>query len=136
MPIKNNQLSYNPIHMAFSIFKNHSAVDIMKADDKENKFTSKLKSTLSWSQNGRYVSKPLPYSNTQKINLNVNVDNLVNEKNAFKLAIHAKLSEQIVGEFDPSAGCVVNRDPRVLIHGRDIFTVSLPDAPYGGKTAE
>ena len=97
LPIKNNQLSYNPIHMAFSIFKNHSADDIMKADDKENKFTSKLKSTLSWSQNGRYVSKPLPYSNTQKINLNVNVDNLVNEKNAFKLAIHAKLSEQIVG---------------------------------------
>ena len=97
LPIKNNQLSYNPIHMAFSIFKNHSADDIMKADDKENKFTSKLKSTLSWSQNGRYVSKPLPYSNTQKINLNVNVDDLVNEKNAFKLAIHAKLSEQIVG---------------------------------------
>lgn len=31
LPIKNNQLSYNPIHMAFSIFKNHSADDIMKA---------------------------------------------------------------------------------------------------------
>ena len=42
----------------------------------------------------------------------------------------------VVGEFDLSSGCVVNRDPRVLIHGRDILTVSLPDAPYGGKTAE
>ena len=41
----------------------------------------------------------------------------------------------MVGEFDLSAGCVVNRDPRVLIHGRDILTVSLPDAPYGGTTA-
>ena len=39
-------------------------------------------------------------------------------------------------EFDLSAGCVVNRDPRVLIHGRDILTVSLRDTPYGGKTAE
>ena len=32
--------------------------------------------------------------------------------------------------------CVVNRDPRVLIHGRDILTVSLPDTPYGGNKAE
>ena len=94
LPIKNNQLSYNPIHMAFSIFKNHSAEDIMKADEK---VSSKLKTTLSWSENGRYVSKPLPYSNTQKMFLNVNVDDLNNEGNTFKLAIHAKLSEQIVG---------------------------------------
>ena len=42
----------------------------------------------------------------------------------------------MVGEFDLATGCVVNRDPRVLIHGRDILTVSLPDAPYGGTTAE
>ena len=42
----------------------------------------------------------------------------------------------VVGEFDISAGCVVNRDPRVLIHGRDILTVSLPDTPYGGTKAE
>ena len=45
-------------------------------------------------------------------------------------------SLHVVGEFDLSAGCVVNRDPRVLIHGRDILTVSLPDAPYGGTKAE
>ncbi len=94
LPIKNNQLSYNPVHMAFSIFKNHSAEDIMKADERAS---SKLKTTLSWSQNGRYVSKPLPYSNTQKIFLNVNVDDLNKEKNTFKLAVHAKLSEQVVG---------------------------------------
>ena len=31
----------------------------------------------------------------------------------------------VVGEFDLATGCVVNRDPRVLIHGRDILTVSL-----------
>lgn len=94
LPLKNNQLSYNPIHMAFSIFKNHSAEDIMKPDEE---LKSKLRSNLSWSENGRYVSKPLPYSNTQKISLNVNTDDLNNEANTFKLAIHAKLSEQIVG---------------------------------------
>ena len=42
----------------------------------------------------------------------------------------------VVGEFDLATGCVVNRDHRVLIHGRDILTVSLPDAPYGGTTAK
>ena len=41
----------------------------------------------------------------------------------------------VVGEFDLSAGCVVNRDPRVLIHGRDILTFPV-DAPYGGTTAK
>jgi subtilisin family serine protease len=94
LPIRNNQLSYNPVHMAFSIFKNQSADDIMKPDEE---LKSKLKTTLSWSENGRYVSKPLPYSNTQKISLNVSVDDLNNETNTFKLAIHSKLSEQIVG---------------------------------------
>lgn len=93
-PIKNNQLSYNPIHMAFTVFKNHSADDIMKPD---NTLKSKLRSTLPWSENGRYVSKPLPYSNTQKITFNVNVNDLISESNTFKLAIHAKTSEQIVG---------------------------------------
>lgn len=94
LPIKNNQLSYNPIHMAFSIFKNHTAEDIMKSDEE---VLSKLKSTLTWSENGRYISKPIPYSNTQKITLNVNVDDLVKEKSTFKLALHARVSDQIVG---------------------------------------
>lgn len=96
LPIKNNQLSYNPIHMAFSIFKNQSADDIMKPD---NKLKSKLRSNLSWSENGRFVSKPLPYSNSQKISLIVNVADLKKEDSTFKLAIHAKLSEQIVGSL-------------------------------------
>lgn len=94
LPLKNNQLSYNPIHMAFSIFKNHTADDIMKPDEE---LKSRLKTTLSWSENGRYVAKPLPYSNTQKIFLNVNIDDLYNEGNTFKLAIHSKLSEQVIG---------------------------------------
>lgn len=96
LPIKNNQLSYNPIHMAFSIFKNQTADDIMKPD---NVLKSKLRNNLSWSENGRFVSKPLPYSNSQKISLSVNVTDLKKEESTFKLAIHAKLSEQIVGSL-------------------------------------
>ncbi|MCD1117567.1 S8 family peptidase [Chryseobacterium turcicum] len=96
LPIKNNQLSYNPIHMAFSIFKNQSADDIMKPD---KALKSKLRSTLSWSENGRHVAKPLPYANTQKIFLNVNLADLHKEDSTFKLAIHAKVSDQIVGNL-------------------------------------
>jgi hypothetical protein len=60
--------------LVFSIFKNHSAEDIIRTN---GNLDSKLKSALSWSQNGRYKSKPIPYSNSQKISLNVNVEDLV-----------------------------------------------------------
>jgi hypothetical protein len=98
LPIKNNQLSYNPIHIAFSIFKNHGAEDIIKPNIEVD---SKLKAGLTWSQNGRYKSKPIPYSNTQKLELNVNVSDLVNEENTFKLAIHCLVTDQIIGELPP-----------------------------------
>ncbi|GEL12237.1 Subtilase family protein [Flavobacterium glycines] len=94
LPIKNNQLSYNPIHIAFSIFKNHEAEDIIKSNIEVD---SKLKTTLTWSQNGRYKSKPIPYSNTQKLELIVNVSDLINEENAFKLAVHCLVTDQIIG---------------------------------------
>jgi Subtilase family len=94
LPIKNNQLSYNPIHIAFSIFKNHEAEDIIRSNVEVN---SKLKAGLTWSQNGRFKSKPIPYSNTQKIELNVNVSDLVNEENTFKLAVHCLVTDQIIG---------------------------------------
>jgi hypothetical protein len=96
LPIKNNQLSYNPIHIAFSIFKNHEAEDIIKSN---NEVDSKLKAGLTWSQNGRYKSKPIPYANTQKLELNVNVSDLVNEENTFKLAVHCLVTDQIIGEL-------------------------------------
>lgn len=94
LPIKNNQLSYNPIHLAFSIFKNHEAEDIIKSNVEVD---SKLKAGLTWSQNGRYKSKPIPYANTQKLELNVNVSDLVNEENTFKLAVHCLVTDQIIG---------------------------------------
>lgn len=93
-PIKNNQLSYNPIHMAFSFFKNHSADEI---NAKNDEFNSKLRSNLSWSQNGRSVSKPIPFSNSQKVNFTIDLNHLISEKQVLKLAIHCKVSSQIIG---------------------------------------
>ena len=54
---------------------------------------------------------------------------------ALRSRSHVYFSLYVVGEFDLATGCVVNRDPRVLIHGRDILTVSLPDTSYGGTKA-
>jgi hypothetical protein len=93
-PIKNNQLSYNPVHIAFSFFKNHNADQI---NAKNDEFNSKLRSNLSWSQNGRNVSKPIPFSNSQKINFTIDVNHLISENQVLKLAVHCKVSNQIIG---------------------------------------
>jgi len=85
--------------MAFSFFKNHSADEInAKSDD----FNSKLRSTLSWSQNGRNVSKPIPFSNSQKINFTIDLNHLISENQVLKLAIHCKVSTQIIGGLPAS----------------------------------
>jgi hypothetical protein len=98
-PLLNNQLSYNPIHMAFSFFKNHNADEINAKNDDLN---SKLRTTLSWSQNGRSVSKPIPFSNSQKINFTIDFNHLISENQVLKLAIHCKVSKQIVGGLPTS----------------------------------
>lgn len=98
-PLLNNQLSYNPIHMAFSFFKNHNADEINAKNDDLN---SKLRTTLSWSQNGRSVSKPIPFSNSQKINFTIDFNHLISECQVLKLAIHCKVSKQIVGGLPTS----------------------------------
>lgn len=94
MPIQNNQLSYNPVHMAFCFFKNHTADQINAKKDKHN---SKLRSTLNWSQSGRHVSKPIPYSNSQKLYFTIDVGQLKNENLTLNLAIQAKLTNQVIG---------------------------------------
>lgn len=93
LPLQHNQLTYCPIHMAFSVFKNHSSDDINRV---QRELNSKLRSTLSWSQSGRYKSTPVPYSNVQKIEFNVDVTQLRNENKTFKLAVQSLLSNQIM----------------------------------------
>lgn len=92
-PVQDNHLSYCPIQIAFSFFRNQSGEEII---EKEKIKKSKLKSTLSWSQNNRWRSKPIPSSNAQKIEFPVNLKELVDENSVFKLAIHCLLSTQLL----------------------------------------
>ncbi|WP_027067127.1 S8 family serine peptidase [Maribacter sp. Hel_I_7] len=93
LPLQHNQLTYCPVHMAFSIFKNHSSDDINRV---QRVLNSKLRTTLSWSQSARDKSTPAPYSNVQKIEFNVDVAQLRSEGKTFKLAVQALLSNQIM----------------------------------------
>ena len=92
-PILNHQLAYCPIHIAFGLFKNQTGKEILATDDD---IQSKLKSYSGWSQSGRHVSKPMPYSNTQKKSIPINVAELLNEGNTFKLAVNCRISPQLL----------------------------------------
>ncbi|MHA4846528.1 S8 family serine peptidase [Flavitalea antarctica] len=100
-PVLENHLAYCPIHMAFSFFRNHAGEDILK---KEDAIKSKLKSTLTWSQNGRYKSKPVPSFNTQKIHFRVGADELVSEESTLKLAINCRLNPQLLPGMEARYG--------------------------------
>lgn len=92
-PVLNHQLAYCPIHMAFNFFKNQTSKEIM---DTDGAIKSLLKNNLRWSQNGRYVGKPIPYSNAQKVTFLVNRQDLINEKQVFKLAINCRINPQLL----------------------------------------
>lgn len=92
-PLLNHQLAYCPIHMAFCIFKNQTADQIMAT---EEDVASLLKSNLRWSQNGRYIGKPIPYTNTQKLSFSVNFQDLINESSTFKIAVNCRINPQLL----------------------------------------
>lgn len=93
LPLQHNQLTYCPVHMAFSVFKNHSSDDINRV---QRELNSKIRTTLSWSQSARDKSTPAPYSNVQKIEFNIDVAQLRSEGKTFKLAVQSLLSNQIM----------------------------------------
>jgi hypothetical protein len=93
LPIKHNQLSYCPMHIAFGFFKNHTSDEI---NQKKDLLDSKLRQNLNWSQSGRHKSKPVPYSNSQKINFTIDTKQLRDEDCTFKVAVQALLSSQII----------------------------------------
>lgn len=93
LPIQHNQLSYNPIHMAFGFFRDHTGAQINAAN---KDWDSHIKNALGWSQNGRNKSKPIPYSNCQKMEFLIDVKNLEKEDCTFKLAVHSKLTAQLL----------------------------------------
>ena len=51
---------------------------------------------MRWSQSGRYKAKPIPCSNTQKLKFPVNVSDLLNEENTFKLAVNCRIAPQLL----------------------------------------
>ncbi|MBM1107187.1 S8 family serine peptidase [Aurantibacter crassamenti] len=93
LPLQHNQLTYCPIHMAFSVYRNHTSEEINRVQKELN---SKLRSNLTWSQSARDKATPAPYSNVQKLTFNVDVSLLRNEERTFKLAVQARLSNQIM----------------------------------------
>lgn len=97
LPVQNHQLAYCPIHIAFGFFKNQTGREILAIEDEEKGgIKSKLKSNLGWTQSGRHKKKPIPYSNTQKITFPINVSELLNEQNTFKLAVNCRVSPQLL----------------------------------------
>jgi hypothetical protein len=92
-PVLNHQLAYCPVHIAFCVFKNQNAEQIMAT---EEEIASLLKSNLRWSQSGRHVSKPIPYTNTQKISFSVNYQDLINESSTFKIAVNCRINPQLL----------------------------------------
>mgnify|MGYP001593020224 CR=1 FL=1 len=51
---------------------------------------------MGWSQSARHKEKPIPYSNTQKLTFPINVADLLNEENTFKLAVNCRICPQLL----------------------------------------
>lgn len=96
-PLLNYQLGYCPVHIGFCFFKNQPANDIQKS---EKEVKSLLKTGLRWSQTARHISKPIPFTNSQKITFSVNVKDLENEKCTFKLGVNSKINPQLLPGVD------------------------------------
>lgn len=93
IPLINHQLGYCPVHIAFCFFKNQTGDEIQS---KEEKIKSLLKTSLRWSQSARHKSKPIPYTNTQKISFVVNVKDLINEHGTFKIGVNCRINPQLL----------------------------------------
>lgn len=92
LPVRESQLGYCPVLIAFGFFKNHEGIAIR---EKEKDIKSKLKNGTMWSQNSRFKEKPNPFSNTQKLSFVVNVDELVDERGVFKIGVHCFTHPQL-----------------------------------------
>jgi hypothetical protein len=98
-PILNNQMAYCPIHIGFGIFKNlplsatrsvpdEDGVEVIESIGLTRNTTEniKIKSGQSWSEDYYFKMKLL--SNTQKLELVYNKDDIRSNENKFKLAVN------------------------------------------------
>lgn len=93
LPLQHNQLTYCPIHMAFNVYRNQTSDQINSTDET---IKSKLRIGQTWSQSARAKKNPVPYSNVQKIEFNINFEHLRDENQVLKLAVQSRLSNQIM----------------------------------------
>ena len=84
-PIYFNFLSYCPIHIAFGFFKGTETIDSMNGKKTEE---IQIKAGISWSED--YYGKAKLLSNCQKMSIRLSKNDLVNNNNQFKVAIHSK----------------------------------------------
>jgi Subtilase family len=92
-PLLTHQLAYCPIYMGFSFFRNQSGDEILAS---EKNTRSLLRNDLRWSQSARFVRKPAPPSNVQKVSFLVSKDLLAKEGSTFKLAVNCRISRQLI----------------------------------------
>ena len=92
-PLLAHHLAYCPVHISFGLFRNQDGGDIQSP---EEEIKSKIGAGPSWSQNGRYSSKPVPYSNVQKRSYNIGRDLLGDERMTLKLAVNCKVNPQLL----------------------------------------
>ncbi len=93
IPVVNQQLAYCPVHIGFCFFRNQTGNEILATEEET---PSLLKPNLRWSQSARDKKRPIPYTNTQKISFPVNVQELINEQDTFKLAVNCRINPQLL----------------------------------------
>lgn len=95
-PIRDNQIAYCPIHLAFGFFRN-LPLEIYERDATNheisaginNNNTEAIKFNKSWSQDYYFGMKFL--SNVQKTEFTISKDNLIKENFTFKVCLNSKL---------------------------------------------
>ena len=110
-PIKNNQVAYCPLQVAFGIFKNVPLEEYEMDEDGRitaslginDNTTAHYVFSQSWSQDYYYKAKML--SNAQKIRFTISKKVLIEESRIFKIAVLSRLHKLL----DPAATAKYNR---------------------------
>ena len=132
-PVLNNQMAYCPIHIGFGLFKNLSlhatrstadedGVEVLVPTGLTRNTTEniRIKSGQSWSEDYYFKMKLL--SNTQKLKLVYNKEDIRNNENKFKLAVNC-LKHKLL-----SPG---QRDHYNIPH-RFSLAINIKEKPYQG----
>ncbi|MCG7500609.1 S8 family peptidase [Tenacibaculum sp. Mcav3-52] len=95
LPKKNNHLAYNPIHMAFNLFKNITDDELNRALSAETTFDEAvlIKSSNNWSQDAYYKRRIL--NNSQKVRYTVSRAVIIANDNTFVLGVNCMYHKMI-----------------------------------------